>query len=162
MVMYALQSAAHWVAEPGGKGSGGKYDPKGIGERSEAMVIAALLREGIPVAAPFGDNQRYDLLVDRGDRVLKVQVKTGRLVGGVIVVPTCSSSAHRGGPRRSYRGECDLFAIYCPQLDRIYWVPVDACGLRRMYLRVNPPSGRTRRHKWIRWASDYERFPDGV
>ena len=136
-----------------------KLNPKAIGERSEAMVLAALLRAGELVAFPFGDNQRYDLLVDRGDRILRLQVKTGRLARGVVEASLCSSYTHRGGGKRGYRGQCDYFAIYCPENNGVYFVPVGECGETSIYLRVEPLTGRTRQHRHVRWACDCERLP---
>lgn len=37
---------------------------KSIGERSEAMALAHFLQLGWVVLLPFGDNQRYDLVID--------------------------------------------------------------------------------------------------
>lgn len=54
-------------------------NPKAVGELSEAEVIAHLVRTGRPVAIPFGNNQRYDLIVDEDGKLLRAQVKTGRL-----------------------------------------------------------------------------------
>jgi hypothetical protein len=43
-----------------------KNNTKEVGERSEAQIIAKLLRDGKNVVLlPFGDNQRYDLVLER-------------------------------------------------------------------------------------------------
>jgi hypothetical protein len=44
--------------------------PVDSGQRTEAIVLAALARRGYRVLTPFGTNQRYDL----GDRFLRVWV----------------------------------------------------------------------------------------
>ena len=101
----------------------GVLNPKAVGERSEAIILAALLRAGYnPLLPAFTDNQRYDFVLDMGDgRFLRVQAKTGRLLEaeGIIVFPTSSSQTHRGRGRQDYRGQADYFAVYCPDLDRI-------------------------------------------
>ena len=51
---------------------------KAIGEISEAMILAEFLKAGIPVLMPFGDNQRYDMVVEAGGQFLNVQCKTAR------------------------------------------------------------------------------------
>lgn len=143
-----------------------RHDPKSVGERSEGMVLAALLRAGEQVLVPFGDNQRYDLVVDRGDHMLRLQVKTGRLVtrgsrSGTIAFPTCSSQAHRRngvGGRRDYAGQADYFGVYCPETDGVYFVPVSACGRREAVLRVTPPVRQLRRVS-LRWARDHVMLP---
>lgn len=90
--------------------------------------MAALLKRGKVVLRPFGDSQRYDLVIDEGDgRFVRVQVKTARMSRGgySLEFNTASSYAHRGGKRKGYKGAIDLFAVYSPDLDRVYLVPVD-------------------------------------
>jgi hypothetical protein len=129
-------------------------NPKATGELSEAAVVYHLLRAGYELARPLGDNARYDLIIEDGDRFLRVQVKTGRLRGdGATLFPTCSSQAHRGRGYADYRGQCELFAVYCPETDETYLLPVDAAGGRSCSLRVRPSMNRQARG--VRWAADY-------
>ncbi|MDF1502076.1 group I intron-associated PD-(D/E)XK endonuclease [Roseisolibacter sp. H3M3-2] len=129
-------------------------NPKTVGERSEVFVLAALVRAGYEVLiAPFTDNRRYDLVIDDGSRFLRVQVKTGRLRGGAVIFPTSSSQAHRGRGRQSYRGACDLFAVYCPDNEAVYLVPVDEVGEIKCRLRVAPAANGQR--AGVRLAEDY-------
>lgn len=132
-----------------------KRNPKAIGELSEAAVVHHLVRAGYDVARPLGDNARYDLIVEDVDgRFIRVQVKTGRLKrDGAVHFPTSSSQAHRGGGRQSYRGQCELFAVYCPELDESYLVPVEETGSRGCSLRVRPTINHQARG--VRWAADY-------
>ena len=46
-------------------------------------MAAALIEAGYAVSKPFGENQRYDLVIDDGETLARVQVKTGRLRNGV-------------------------------------------------------------------------------
>ena len=128
--------------------------PKTIGERSEGMVLAALLRAGKVVLQPFGDNQRYDLVVDEDGRFIRVQCKTARWTGpGALTFDTCSSQSHRGKGKQDYRGQADVFGVYAPDLDEVYIVPVDDVGVTAATLRTeNPKNGQTKK---VRFASDY-------
>ena len=129
-------------------------NPKAIGELSEAAVIYHLVRAGYDLAKPLGDNARYDLVLEDGDRLLRVQVKTGRLQkGGAVHFPTCSSQAHRGRGHSTYRGQCELFAVYCPELYETYLVPVDGTGMRACNLRVRPAVNN--QTCGVRWAKNY-------
>lgn len=129
-------------------------NPKATGEMSEAAVTYHLLRAGYELAKPLGDNARYDLLIELGDRIVRVQVKTGRLrADGAVLFPTCSSQAHRGRGTQAYRGQCDLFAVYCPETEETYLLPVCAAGMRSCSLRVRPALNRQARG--VRWAADY-------
>jgi hypothetical protein len=51
---------------------------KAKGEISEGHAIAQLLTHRYAPSMPFGDNQRYDLIVDDGERLWRAQVKTAR------------------------------------------------------------------------------------
>lgn len=131
-----------------------RRNPKAVGELSEAAVVHHLVRAGYELARPLGDNQRYDLLIEEPDRFLRVQVKTGRLHRtGAVVFATCSSQVHRGRGKLSYRGQCELFAVYCPELDESYLVPVHEAGTSGCSLRVRPPKNGQSRN--VRWAADY-------
>ena len=41
-------------------------NPKAIGEMTEAVILAHLILRGDGVLLPFGNNQRYDMVIDRG------------------------------------------------------------------------------------------------
>jgi hypothetical protein len=116
--------------------------PKAIGDSSEAIVIARLVQAGKVVLLPFGENQRYDLVIDEGDHFVRVQCKTGRLKSGAIKFPTCGSTYHHPGNQgmvfyqHPYVGQIDAFGVYCPETDMAYLVPIDGLGTRMAYLRV--------------------------
>jgi len=132
-----------------------KRDTKAVGDRSEAIVLAELVKKGYLVSIPFGENQRYDLLADDGTRILRVQVKTGRLRRDVIEYSCSSSHTHRGGPHaRPYFGQADIIAVYCPQNGKVYLVPEEEFVASRAHLRLTPPANNQRRG--IRWAIRFE------
>jgi len=58
--------------------------PKLVGDATEAMAIARLVQAGKNVLLPFGENRRYDLVIDEGDHFVRVQCKTARLRSGAI------------------------------------------------------------------------------
>ncbi len=133
--------------------------PKSVGDQTTAMVLARLVQSGKMVLLPFSENQRYDLVVDEGDRFVRIQCKTGRLIRGAIVFPTCSVTYHHPGNRgvyayrRDYRGDVELFGIYCPETDGVYLVPVETVGKRGGSLRIEPT--RNNQMRGVRWAKDY-------
>jgi hypothetical protein len=103
---------------------------------------------------PFGDNQRFDLVIYREGQFVRVQCKTARLRDGAVVFKTCSSQAHRGGGRKGYQNEADFFMAYCPETGKIYSIPVAETGTDTCSLRVNAPKNKQVQH--IRWAKDFE------
>jgi len=56
--------------------------PVDVGTRTEAVVLAELVKRGYRVLLPFGHNHRYDLVLDVEGRFVRVQCKTGRLSRG--------------------------------------------------------------------------------
>jgi hypothetical protein len=131
--------------------------PKRVGDRTTIAVMLALERAGYTLSMPFGENTRYDLIIDDGSKLSRIQCKKGRLRGGAIIFPTCSSYAHHRSSEfssRDYIGEIDYFAIYCAATSGVYLVPIADASLRRSAaLRVEPPRNSQRRR--IRFASDY-------
>lgn len=46
------------------------------GDIGEAMFITACIKHGFCVSKPFSQDSRYDLIVDTGDKIYRVQVKS--------------------------------------------------------------------------------------
>ncbi len=131
--------------------------PKDVGDRSTLAVMLALHESGYQVATPFGENTRYDLILDDGARLLRIQCKTGRLRNGAVEFSTASSYAHHPNEKptqRHYQGQVDHFAVYCRQTGGVYLIPIGELPLDRAYLRVTAPLNGQR--KCIRYAKDFE------
>lgn len=82
--------------------------PKEIGDRTTLAVMLALRTLGYSFSVPFGENTRYDLIVEADGEIQRVQCKTGWLRKGAIEFPTSSSYYHypNGKPRqRHYQGQ---------------------------------------------------------
>jgi hypothetical protein len=132
-----------------------KRSTKLVGDRSEAAVLAALINAGYKISIPFGENHRYDLLADDGERILRVQVKTGKMSGDVIRYSCSSSHSHRGGVfARPYFGQVDIIAVFCPQNGKVYILPEKEFVATRAHLRLSEPANNQRRR--IRWAREFE------
>lgn len=129
--------------------------PVDVGLRTEAAILAELVRRGYLVLLPFGTNQRYDLVLDMDGEFVRAQCKTGRLRKGCVVFNTHSVRANtQGWLARSYVGEVEIFLIYCTETKRIYAVPVADAPASSGSLRVDET--RNGQKEGIRWASDYE------
>jgi hypothetical protein len=131
--------------------------PKDIGDRSTLAIMLGLQAAGHALSLPFGENTRYDLLVEIGSRIARVQCKTGRMQNGSVCFPTLSSYAHHATPRfrwRGYIGQIDYFGVWCPETGGVYLVPVDDVPpTRGATLRVEPARNGQRRR--IRLAADF-------
>ncbi len=127
---------------------------KAKGEVSEALIIGKLVSLGYSVSIPFGNNQRYDLILDNGGDLIKVQCKTGNLSRGCMTFPACSTNGFTG-KRKNYREDVDVFAVYCQELDKYYLVPVDIAGISYGHLRYLKTK-HTSNMVNVNWAKDYE------
>jgi len=140
---------------------GPKQNPKAVGERSQVIIIFKLLEAGYNVLTPYGDNTRYDPVIEDADgNFYRVQCKTGWLEneGAYIAFKTSSSYYHtRAGRtshgRRDYRGQIEYFAVYCSDTGKVYLVPVDHVGTSHANLRLLPTANK--QEKTVRWAKDY-------
>ncbi len=132
------------------------HNTKAVGEYSEMMVIGACIRKGYTVLRPFGDNLRYDFVLDDGEMFRRVQCKTGRLLNGISVVfPVCSSSVHRGGVRRGYAGQIELFGVYAPEIDQCFLVPFNDVQHNRHEASLHLGAPRNGQVKRVRFAEKY-------
>jgi PD-(D/E)XK endonuclease len=134
--------------------TGVKRNTKRVGDISELRVMCDLVAAGYLVSIPFGENHRYDLIIEKDFILSRVQVKTGRLRKGVILFNCFSSHAHRGGAScRQYIGEVEFFGVYCPDTDCTYLVPLTDMISHRGHLRLSPVKNGQR--KKLKWARDY-------
>lgn len=127
---------------------------KSIGDISESFIIYKLLDLGISVSKPFGDNQRYDLIIEINRKLYTIQIKTAKFEEDFILFPTSSSAYHRGGKRKHYRGEVDFIAAFCPDNKICYLVNSFDVPTTMATLRLTEPKNGQR--KGVRWAEDYE------
>lgn len=100
---------------------------------------------------------RYDLVLDAGSRLLRVQCKWASRVGNVLSA-RCVTSRHTpaGYVRNTYSAaEIDAIAVYAPDTDGCYLIPVDEVeGRNTISLRLEPTGNN--QATGVRWARDYE------
>jgi len=106
------------------------------------------------VSIPFGGGAAYDLVVDTGTGLIRVQVKTGKIESGCIVY---NARRHRGSRYNTFKryraDEVDVFAVWCPGNQQLYAVsteyPLTIEGRLRLIETQNS------QEKKVRWARDY-------
>lgn len=139
-----------------------RFNHKEMGERSEAIIIGRLVYSGYTVLKPFGENQRYDLVIEDADRKFwRVQCKTAWISKdqSKIIFSACSNHyaytwQKNTMTRRHYRGDADFFAVYSPDTDKVYLIAVDQVGITAVALRLTP--AKNNNQHGIRLAKDYE------
>jgi hypothetical protein len=130
--------------------------PHRKGAIAETRIAAELTQLGLDVYRPIAEGGRYDLLVDCGPRLVRVQCKWARRLRGVVVVRTRTSRlTPHGYVRTTYAsGEIDGVAAYCPELESCYWLPItEFDGRVSVSLRLRPADNGQR--SGLRWASDH-------
>ena len=92
--------------------------PKRLGERAEAMFLHRALSRGLAIAKPWGDSERYDFILDTGEKLWRVQVKSS----------SYQPDVRRGYHFKAYTRSCKACKAYTPnQIEIIaaYVVPED-------------------------------------
>jgi hypothetical protein len=113
-------------------------NPKRSGEISQAAFLLKAETMGFDVALPWGDNQKFDFVVWRGNgRAMRVQVKgTGRLHRRGYEVQPVHATRH-GGKKRYSKKDIDLIAAHVQPVDAWYLIPIEKVG-RAKSLRLYP------------------------
>jgi len=123
------------------KGKAQKGTVKQQGELAELGFMFKASGLGFGVAKPHGDSERYDFILDSGERLWRVQVKSTYVARahGYIV----NSSGLTDGKKRAYTAEqIDMLVAYIVAEDIWYVIPVGAFAPRRQ-LKLYPSGSRT-------------------
>lgn len=125
------------------------------GNITELSVALAFQKLNIPVAIPFGDCERYDLIVDINNKLYKIQCKTASLYRGdsTRISFNCRSISTSHGKNVHHRytkDEIDFFATVWD--NKCYLVPVTETSTEKI-LRLIPPKNNQR--VGVNMAEDY-------
>jgi hypothetical protein len=121
---------------------------KGCKERGEWAELCFMARAaglGMSVSKPLGDSQQYDVLVEAGGRILRVQVKSTIYCrrGGEYSLNVMGPGRERYEP-----GSVDFFAIYLIPVDEWYIIPYEAVGRKNLSLHFTPGGKRQKYGKY--------------
>lgn len=111
------------------------------------QVALAFLKRGFQVCQPLVSDSRYDFIVDINNHLIRLQVKTCRIVEQEGYIDFATSSSHtntKGTINHSYTNqEIDFFATFYN--GECYIISVDLCGTRNQRLRITPPKNGNQR-----------------
>ena len=127
------------------------------GAIAEAAIAMAATKLGYVVLRPMTEGRRYDLVIDTGPQLLRVQCKWARRKHGVVVVDTSTRRlTPHGYVHTTYaHGEIDGIAAYCQELERCYFLPINlVAGRRGFHLRLVPAVNN--QEMAINWAAEHE------
>src|SRR5262249_40631174 len=127
------------------------------GTVAETAVIHAAVKLGLGVWIPISGHERYDLILDAGPNLVRVQCKTAVLFGDVLLIRMYSTRRCAAGLlKRVYStADADAFAPYSPELNRCYFLEMaEFAGQSQVSLRLEPT--RNNQLAGVRWARDFE------
>ncbi len=113
----------------------GAMNSKAMGELGELAFVLKAASLGFGVSKPHADNERYDFILDSGERLWRVQVKaTYRLSGSALGYRVMS----RRYNREPYSdNEIDFLVAHIVPRNIWYIVPVKKIG-KRAFLHLFP------------------------
>lgn len=125
------------------------------GNLTELQCLVSFYKLGYKVSIPYGENCRYDMIVDTGKHLLRVQCKTSKFVSDECFSFACRSTRvnSQGCHEQRYsKDEIDYFCTFYNE--KCYLVPVEECNSTEKKLRFCYPSSGQK--KLISLAEKYE------
>ena len=126
------------------------------GNLTELQCLTYWYSLGYKVSIPYGENSRYDFILDTGKQLLRIQVKTSHAIktnDGFNFATSSTRINSKGSYRRSYtEDEADYFATYFN--GKCYFYPVKNCPKKSKTLRFNYPKSGQKAN--ISLAEDFE------
>lgn len=123
------------------------------GNLTELQCLTAFVAEGCGVSIPYGDNSKYDFIVDIDGKLLKIQVKTSSIKDEGSIKFSCRTTHVNcsGVKNEKYSSdEIDFFATYWD--GQCYLIPITECSTEKTLRFTSPKSGQI---KGICFAKDY-------
>jgi len=128
----------------------GERHCKRRGELAELAFVYKAASFGFGVAKPYGDSEHYDFIVDSGERLWRVQVKSV----GVLRYGAYYINAKRRFRRKVVAydpADVDFLISHVVPEDLWYVIPVDVINLRKT-VRVYPLGDRRGEYRCYREA----------
>ena len=120
-------------------------DRKELGAHTELQCITYLHGLGYTISIPWGDNARYDFILEVNGKLYKMQCKTSHLKQeGVYEFITCRRRINRNENVRLYykEDEVDFFVTFIKE--KCYLIPFNETSKTQKTLRFIPPANNTK------------------
>lgn len=104
-----------------------KKDTKLKADIAEYAAVQKLLQKGFCVLKPVGDRMPYDLAVDKGNKTIRLQVKSAWKQKGLYIVDSRRTKTNRREMIRSRydKTDFDFALLYIEEVDVFYVMPVE-------------------------------------
>ena len=123
------------------------------GNLTQLRCLSAFVQQGCTVCIPYGDNAKYDFIVDIDKKLFRVQAKTSTPKGDASFGFSCRSTHvnSQGCTNETYSSDdIDYFATYWK--GECYLIPIEECNVGKI-LRLQPTKNGQK--KGISFAKDY-------
>lgn len=124
------------------------------GNLVELQCIMKFMSMGFECSTPYGNQAKYDILVDIGDEILRIQCKKSRWMDDrkSISFQTCSQTTNTQKTIRHLYTSKDIDYFATCWEDNVYLVPVEECSTSKS-LRIAPKEKDTPPN--VNLAEDY-------
>ncbi|MDO8639322.1 MAG: group I intron-associated PD-(D/E)XK endonuclease [bacterium] len=106
------------------------------GDIAELAVAKKLMEDGWRVLIPYGENHRYDLVVEKDHKFVRIQVKYVTPRNNVLNI-NCRSSNNWSVLHYSPE-EIDIISAYNPHDGEIYFIPILEINRSLFKIRISP------------------------
>ena len=125
------------------------------GNITEMECILAFMKAGYKVSIPYGEDCKYDLVVDINNKLYRIQCKTSHALtnpedGFKFKTKSVVITTHGVKENHYETNEIDYFATYWN--NECYLIPVQECSVEKTLRFAPPKNGQT---KGITFAKDY-------
>lgn len=138
---------------------------KAIGDMAELAIAADLSARGYRILFPYGEDCDYDLAIERGEKLERVQVKYVFSDGKIVMAKCYSHSLTNGSVRRTKRyteAMIDWLAVFDGNTRRCFYIPASELGDGRSTVTLRLTATANNQLKKIRMAENYEDLPPRV
>lgn len=127
---------------------------KAVGAQTELQCLTYLHGLGYDISIPWGDNARYDFVLDVNHKLYKLQCKTSRKEENGVYKFSCRSTYVNSSGNRTATYTDDDVDFFCTFIEnQCYLIPRKETGNREKVMRfVKPKNNQT---NGITFAQEY-------
>lgn len=127
------------------------------GSVAELMIAAKAIELGYRVSLPIGHDSRYDLILDKDNTLIRVQVKTTISTEEFLIVRTHSVGRidHKHTIKRYTKEDIDAIIIFDERTREFYYLPASMLGDGKTAIQFRLTPSKNNQTKKVRWAKDF-------
>jgi len=126
------------------------------GDIGELIVAAELLQRGWHIAFPYGENLKYDLIVEKDNLIQRIQVKAVFPRNGTLRI-NCRSSNNWSVVSYEVK-DFECLAAVDLSTKKVYFIPSKKMKRNMVTLRLTEPLNT--QNKKINFAKNFIKFPN--